>query len=270
MRVRAIHPPPVAAEVTRRFPTPRRLVRHVIAAAAGFTLALRNHAVPRRISPIFLALTGALLGFALPQFQSLLIYDREAILAGELWRLFTGHWVHFSATHLGCNLAVLGVAGLILETGAAARTARLLLVTPWFISAGLLLCEPQLNCYGGLSGLATAAVVALALDAFARRRQAPRAGWTAVFLLLLFGLKTVFEWHTHRSLFTLDADAGFMVVPLSHLLGGIAALVLQLLPDLRSAGGPPASTSHRFKTTTDGILCRHRFPWTRDRATQTS
>ena len=180
-----------------------------------------------------LALTGALLVFALPRLQPLLLYDREAILAGELWRLFSGHWVHFSAAHLGCNLAVIAVAGLILETGTAARTARLLLVTPWFISAGLLVCEPQLRCYGGLSGLATAVVVALALAAFARRRQDPRAGWTAALLLLLFGLKTIFEWHTHRALFALDANAGYAVVPLSHLLGGIAALILHLLTGFR-------------------------------------
>ena len=253
MRARAIHPAVVAAEVTRRFSMLRRLLRLVTSAATRFGRSLRDRAVPQRISPISLALTGALLVFALPQFQSVLIYDREAILAGELWRLFTGHWVHFSAAHLGCNLAVLAVAGLILETGTAVRTTRLLLVAPWFISVGLLLCEPQLRCYGGLSGLATAAVVALALDAFARRRQDPRAGWTAALLLLLFGLKTVFEWHTHRSLFALDADAAYTVVPLSHLLGGLAALMLQLLPDFRSAGGPPAGASRRFKTTTDGI-----------------
>ncbi|GDY23689.1 hypothetical protein LBMAG56_50360 [Verrucomicrobiota bacterium] len=189
--------------------------------------------------------------FALPSLQALLIYDREAILAGEFWRLFSGHWVHFSGTHLGCNVAVLAAAGLILESGTAVRTARLLLVAPWFISAGLLVGEPQLRCYGGLSGIATAAVVALALDAFARRRQDPRAGWTAAVLLLLFELKTTFEWYTHRSLFALDTDAGYSVVPLSHLLGGLVALILHLLPAARSAGGMPASLSRRFKATTD-------------------
>lgn len=250
MRARASHPAPVAAEVPGQLPNARRVVRRVTAAPTKVGRSRRDCAVPPRLSPMALALTGALLVFAVPQFQSLLIYDREAILAGELWRLFSGHWVHFSATHLGCNLAVLAVAGLILESGTAARTARLLLVTPWFISAGLLVGEPQLSCYGGLSGLATAAVIALALDAFARRRHDPRAGWTAALLLLLFGLKTAFEWHTHRALFAFDANAGYTVVPLSHLLGGLAALILHRLPAVRSAGGSPANISRRFKATT--------------------
>ena len=251
MRARVIQSGSAAAEVDRQLPIPRRGVRLVTSAATDCGRSLRDSVTRKLLSPTALALAAALLVFALPHCQSLLIYDQEAILAGELWRLFTGHWVHFSAMHLGCNLAVLAVAGLILESGTTIRTAQLLLLAPWFISTGLLVCEPQLRRYGGLSGLATAAVIALAIDAFARRRQAPLAGWTAALLLLLFGLKTGLEWHTQRALFALEADAGYTIVPLSHLLGGLAALLLHRLAGSGCAGDTPANGSRRFKATTD-------------------
>ncbi|MBL6766171.1 MAG: rhomboid family intramembrane serine protease [Verrucomicrobiae bacterium] len=40
---------------------------------------------------------------------------RTEVVAGEFWRLFTGHWVHVSGAHLIGNLALIVVAGGLLE-----------------------------------------------------------------------------------------------------------------------------------------------------------
>src|SRR5437868_2545981 len=65
------------------------------------------------------------------------VYDCEAILRGEIWRMFTGHWVHFSTSHLTYDAFALGIAGFILEQ----RNRRILgifcAVAPWIISAAL-------------------------------------------------------------------------------------------------------------------------------------
>ena len=38
-----------------------------------------------------------------PRLSELLVYDRRAILNGELWRLLTAPLVHFSASHIFCD-----------------------------------------------------------------------------------------------------------------------------------------------------------------------
>jgi len=62
---------------------------------------------------LLLAVLPAILLWLVPTTHSALLYDRTAILRGEWWRLWTGHWVHFSFSHLAWNLAVLLGAGLL-------------------------------------------------------------------------------------------------------------------------------------------------------------
>lgn len=175
-------------------------------------------------SPTLVALAGAVLIYALPQLQPLLIYDREAILAGDVWRLFTGHWVHFSASHLGFNLTALAIAGLILENQRSAGWPWVLLFTPWMIGVGLLGCEPQMGFYGGLSGVATAAMVCLALDAFQQRSP---VRWVGMVVLALMVAKVAFEWRTEHALFVGNLSTGQITSPLSHLIGGLSGAVVR-------------------------------------------
>ena len=44
-----------------------------------------------------------------------LVFDRQAILQGELWRLVTSHWVHSDVEHLTWNLVAFGLLGYMLE-----------------------------------------------------------------------------------------------------------------------------------------------------------
>jgi rhomboid family GlyGly-CTERM serine protease len=106
-------------------------------------------------------------------------YRRDAILAGEVWRLWSGHLVHYSATH-----AVLdGLACLILASGlqrvgdAKGLLLRLTVIAP-VISLVLLLCVPEMAVYRGASGLAMALAAALGLALWRTR-----PGWRMVFAL---------------------------------------------------------------------------------------
>jgi rhomboid family GlyGly-CTERM serine protease len=80
-------------------------------------------------------------------------YERSAVLAGEAWRLITGHLVHGDAAHLGWNLLGVALVGLLFGRGYRpwqwlAVLAAALLV----IDLGFLLLEPQLAWYVGFSG----------------------------------------------------------------------------------------------------------------------
>lgn len=91
---------------------------------------------------------------AVPE-TGLFAYDRSAILAGEIWRLWTGHWVHFSIQQFFMDVSTLLLVGVLAEREFGARLTALVL---WLgmpaISLGLLLLAPDLHEYRGASALA--------------------------------------------------------------------------------------------------------------------
>jgi membrane associated rhomboid family serine protease len=91
---------------------------------------------------------GAWVVAAFPGWAGGLMYDRQAILDGELWRLFTGHWVHFSTSHLVCDTLALGLVGGMLEARRTPGCGRLCLLAPWVINLALLACATAAACPG--------------------------------------------------------------------------------------------------------------------------
>ena len=124
----------------------------------------------------------ALAAYLSPGLSAIVIYDRSAILAGELWRLLTGHWVHFSASHLLSDLVVFGVAGWLIEARGYRFFPALCGIAALAISLAMLAALPELAQYGGLSGVAMASTVYLALHGL---RDAAPWRWIGVGLLAL-------------------------------------------------------------------------------------
>ncbi len=155
-----------------------------------------------------------------------LVYDRSKLLAGQLWRLITGHWVHFSATHLFWNLVILIPAGVWLEKRAPAALRWTLLASPLAISLTLLAFDPALTIYAGISGVASGVLVALAVHGL-RTQPTARLWWFAV--LLLFVAKTAIETLRARP-FNPDLTAqAIHSVPLAHLIGAAVGTLSVLL-----------------------------------------
>jgi rhomboid family GlyGly-CTERM serine protease len=95
----------------------------------------------------------ALAAAAVPGSLESLALDREALAAGQIWRLATGHLVHGSIYHLGLDLAAWVLAGLLFEPILGRRYWTVLAVSAAFIDAGFLLLQPDLAAYCGLSGV---------------------------------------------------------------------------------------------------------------------
>lgn len=152
-----------------------------------------------------------------------LIFERAAIQHGEWWRLWTGNWVHFSASHLLWNLAVLVPAGIWVERIAPGSTRWLLAVGPVVIGVSLWLAEPGLVRYGGLSGLAAGVLALLALAQLSRK-EPDRWFWWAVLALLV--LKIAVESFAGQALFAQFSDPGLRTVPLAHVAGVGCALAV--------------------------------------------
>ena len=56
-------------------------------------------------------------------------YDREKILDGELWRMFTGHLVHWNGSHLIWDLLVFVACGGLLDVVCPRSLAKRLSLT---------------------------------------------------------------------------------------------------------------------------------------------
>ncbi|MHB8766411.1 MAG: rhombosortase [Deferrisomatales bacterium] len=162
---------------------------------------------------------------AAPGLGAALLWDRQAIWAGEPWRLVTGLLVHLSPGHLGWDLLVLALAGSAAELRSRPRYAAALALTALATGPLLLALHPDLARFGGSSGLATAAACLLAFEAV-RAGGAGRALGLAA--LGLVAAKLAAEWAAGAPL--LVADAPFRPVPSAHLVGAVAAAAAHLLP----------------------------------------
>jgi rhomboid family GlyGly-CTERM serine protease len=94
------------------------------------------------------------LGLAANPQSNPLAFDRHAIFGGEVWRLWTGHFVHFSFHQLILDAGALFLVGAVAERQFGPRfIAVMFLFGMPAISIGLLLVAPDLAYYRGASGV---------------------------------------------------------------------------------------------------------------------
>jgi rhomboid family GlyGly-CTERM serine protease len=138
------------------------------------------------------ALAVALLALVIqffPAWRDALLYDRTRIAAGELWRAWTGHFVHFGWPHFLVDTGLLLIVGFI----AGRRHPRFmtlgLLLMPPFISGCLFWFEPSMVRYGGLSALNLGLLLYVAIEGW----RAERREWFWPAVLLAYAAELAFE-----------------------------------------------------------------------------
>jgi rhomboid family GlyGly-CTERM serine protease len=171
------------------------------------------------ILPIGIAMLACGATFAGPTVAQMLEYDREGILSGQLWRLFTGHIVHLGAPHLAMNLVGLALIWMLFGRLLSRRAwIAVILLSSIAVSVGLLVFNPQLMWYVGLSGVLHGMFLAGALLSVA-------AGYRAEILLLGF-IVAKLAWEQWFGPMPGSEDvAGGRVVVDAHLYGAIAGAV---------------------------------------------
>jgi rhomboid family GlyGly-CTERM serine protease len=162
-------------------------------------------------------------------------YERQEILAGQLWRLVTAHLIHVDFTHLGWNLAGLAlVAWLFGREFRAGEWALVLVGSTIAVDLGFLLLEPQLEWYVGFSGVLHG-LMAAGLCAWLWRSPDSLTALVAT----VFAAKLAWEHFAGPLPFT----AGSLDVPVVHqahsygAVGGLA-VALALLWRQRADGRP--------------------------------
>ena len=147
-------------------------------------------------------------------------YERDAIHAGEIWRLVTGHIVHLGPSHMLMNIAALAVLAFAfsrilgprdwLATGLGAALA---------ISAGMLLLFPSIDWYVGLSGVLHGFWAAACIAAWPYDRR------FATVLSVLLAAKLLFEL-IFGALPVTGSIASGPVVTDAHWLGAAGGLLV--------------------------------------------
>ena len=164
-------------------------------------------------------------GITIPSAGPALEYHRDLLAPGQLWRIATCHFAHFTAEHFGwCMLATILLGGvcemLNRRLFVVASVCSILL-----IPIALFEFESDVHTYRGLSGVASTLFVLLLFEVL-RRRLRERA-WVpcaaAAALGVSFVAKILLEMSFGVTVFVGNANRAFDPVPVAHLCGVVVA-----------------------------------------------
>jgi rhomboid family GlyGly-CTERM serine protease len=155
-----------------------------------------------------------------PAAQALLRYDRDALAAGQWWRLLGAHVIHLGFEHAVLDLAGLALMWALFLRDYSPRSWLFILgLSALGVDAGLWLFSSTTQWYVGSSGVLHGV---LAAGAFAHLRRREPDGW--ILAVFLAG-KLVYE----QSQGALPLMSGGAVIVDAHLYGAAAGTLAALL-----------------------------------------
>jgi rhomboid family GlyGly-CTERM serine protease len=159
--------------------------------------------------------------------RATLRFDREAIAAGEWWRLLSAHVVHLGLRHALLNAGGVILLGILFARDfAALRWVSIVVLAVAAVDAGLWLFDPGLGWYVGASG---ALHGVMAAGAWSRIRKQEWEGWVFGGFL---GAKLLYEHYVGPMPFS---SASGTVVVSAHLYGAIGGLAGAMLRSRRGS-----------------------------------
>lgn len=170
----------------------------------------------------------------LQQLLPTLAYDRTAVMEGEIWRVVSPVLLHGSFTHLFWNLVSLLLAYVILFDAASARDwTIIMLVSSTVTSVGLLILNPAVQNYIGMSATSHGLFAGGAVLLMARGRPI----YGAAVLAFLAGMVA---WEVTVGPIEMPGTVGQGVLTEAHLYGFVGGLAAGLvLAAVRRAGHRP-------------------------------
>jgi rhomboid family GlyGly-CTERM serine protease len=169
--------------------------------------------------PLILALCVTLIALGGSELADLIRFNRQAILQGQVWRLCSGHLAHLGWSHVWLNIG--GLAVIWALVGSCFTTRQWLIILTGLalgISLGLMIFNPKLSWYVGLSGVLHGMLVAGAVTEI---RNGQHSGYA---LIILIAMKLIWE-QLAGPLPGSEASAGGTVIVDAHLYGGLCGLI---------------------------------------------
>lgn len=178
----------------------------------------------RLIFVLTLTCTLLLLGIAGNLINPVLLFKHNEIMAGDLWRLLTGHIVHLGLVHTLLNLAGLNlVLNLVGDQRKIISWCFAFVFIALGISAALLAFQPKVLYYAGLSGVLHGLLV---FGLVPLCKQHKLIGWGG--LSIVVG-KLCYEQLVQDSTLQTAKLIGAPVVSIAHAYGALLGLILALL-----------------------------------------
>ena len=185
---------------------------------------LKDVLQPRRLPWIYLAITiasGAVVTW--PEARAALVYHRDAITHGEVWRVWTGHLVHFGWPHYLADGALFILIGWFFERDNRWLGRLSLVLLPVAVCAALYWFDPGMIIYGGLSGVNVGLLVFLACRGWQR-------DWKDWFWPAILGIhvaEVFWEIHNHGTgggAIRFD-DPSIRVATIAHIGGVVYGVI---------------------------------------------
>jgi rhomboid family GlyGly-CTERM serine protease len=181
----------------------------------------------KRMPCVSMLLTAAAL--VIHYFHSLrpqLLYMRTALNDGEFWRIVSCHWVHLNTDHLLWSAMTFLVLGSLCEMMDRKKYLISIGVSVVIIPIAIWFAMPDLNNYGGLSGLDCSLYALLGVMLIKREWRSRNWIWVIIYTILLGLLlaKIVYETATGLTIFVDNTHTHMTAVPLSHLVGGLVGI----------------------------------------------
>lgn len=121
---------------------------------------------------LLIAVLGIVFQFLADLSSSWLIYDRDAVLSGQWWRLLTGNFVHINFAHLWLNLgAFLAILVVFPGQHGVSRVLFYLICCGIAVTAGIQLFSSGVEWYSGLSGVLHGVFVIKAYDEWSASKK---------------------------------------------------------------------------------------------------
>lgn len=174
-----------------------------------------------------------------PGWTVALEYSRDHVEAGEVWRLVTGQFVHWSFRMAVLDLGAVLLLCFALERRSPATAGAVVVTALVAVASGFHFLAADVDRYRGASGLASALFVALALE-LARRTPSGAVRVVSILALSCFGLKLALEASTGLALAAGPLPPGVRSAPLIHALGAVAGATVTF-SSWRSRSGRRAS-----------------------------
>ena len=197
-------------------------------------------------APTVVIAAVCLVYFGPDELDNLLRYERGLIFSGEYWRIVSGHFTHINLNHLLLNCAGLILAWSLLPIRPRPDLALLgIAILSGLCGMGLLILEPQVSGYKGLTALIHALLAVGAVLNLTERGSR----WWGLVLLSILSLKVYSEsFGTRRSIIAQWIDAplvteanlwglatGATVAILVLLGAGLGELITRTLASIRSS-----------------------------------
>lgn len=159
-------------------------------------------------------------------FCSVMEFDRNLILKGEIWRIVTCHLVHWSPEHFYLDSIVFIFQGITFEKKIGRQYWKVLLLSALFISTALLFLRQDLFFYRGISGLInTQLVLGTGLFIF---DKALGKGLRGIFVICfsIHMIKIIYETINRAPFFSTNllGDMG-LFTPVAHLSGVVVGFL---------------------------------------------